>query len=260
MDVFIKDQYKFLMQIIEDVLFSTANITTAKSEEKRLEEDQYVPPSGHICVVKRNFCDGELGGASLLSLGGVRMQESRTWKFANELFCRNVSWSSDKVVVEELLRLKSFQVTTPNGRTASGSVIPPLSGSSVVDLEPEESDKFHLIIVFGEDVERFTSNECLIEITGSVGDRLDADATKWLPRKINYSEFTIPEKWSDGSQFVQNGQVPVTRTGAQVRVLKRLDHSATLLCTGGVSKPSPGPTRIIPEDSSIFLLEYPGMT
>ena len=26
---------------------STANITTAKSEEKRLEEDQYVPPSGH---------------------------------------------------------------------------------------------------------------------------------------------------------------------------------------------------------------------
>ena len=69
---------------------STANITTAKSEEKRLEEDQYVPPSGHICFVKRKLCDGELGGASLLSLGGVRMQESRTWKFANELFCRNV--------------------------------------------------------------------------------------------------------------------------------------------------------------------------
>ena len=239
---------------------STANITTAKSEEKRLEEDQYVPPPGHICFIKRKVCEGESGRASILTLGGVRMQESRTWKYASELFCRNLSWSSEGVVFEDLQRLKSFQVTTTKSRTATGSVTPPLFGSKFVDLEPEESDRFHLIIVFGEDVERFASNSLLIEVKGSVGDKIEADVTRWLPKKMDYSEFTVPEQWSDGSQFVQTGQVPVTRTGAQIGVLNQADLSATILCTGGVSKPSPGPIRINPEDTNIFLLKYPGMT
>ena len=241
-------------------IISTANLTTAKAEEKRLEEEQYVPPPGHICFVKNKYCDGHSGRASILTLGGVKMQESRTWKYASELFCRNLSWSSDGVVVENFLRLKSFQVTTTNARTATGSVTPPLYGSTFVDLEPEESCKFHLIIVFGEDVERFTSNNFIIEVKGSVGDRINADVTKWLPKKIVYSEFKVPEQWSDGSQFVQSGDVPVTRSGAQIGVLHQTDISSTILCTGGVSKPTPGPYRTHPEDSNIFLLEYPGMT
>ena len=132
---------------------SSANITTAKAEEKLLDDDQYVPPPGHISFLKRKVSEGGAGKASIVTLGGVRMQESRTWKYASELFCRNISWSSDAFVVGDLKRLKSFQVTTTKARTATGSVLAPLFGPTFVDLEPEESDSFHLLITFGEDVE-----------------------------------------------------------------------------------------------------------
>ena len=60
---------------------SSANVTTAKSEEKRLEDDQYVPPPGHISFLKELVNDGGAGSATMITLGGVRMQESRTWKY-----------------------------------------------------------------------------------------------------------------------------------------------------------------------------------
>ena len=55
----------------------------------------------------------------------------------------------------------------------------PLFGATFVDLEPEESDKFNLIIGFGEDVERFCSNNLIFVIKGSIGDVIEADVTKW---------------------------------------------------------------------------------
>ena len=81
---------------------SAANVTTAKAEEKLLEDDQYVPPAGHISFLKGKVSEGGAGRASMVTLGGVRMQESRTWKFSSEFFCRNFSWSSEEFLVEEL--------------------------------------------------------------------------------------------------------------------------------------------------------------
>ena len=236
---------------------SSASVTTAKSEEKRLEDDQYVPPPGHISFLKEKVCDGTTGKAKLVTLGGARMQETRTWKFAAELFCRNFCWSSGAFVLDDLLRLKCFQVTTTSARTCTGSVTTPLFGATFVDLEPEESNKFHLIIAFGEDVERFVSNSSILEVKGTVDDdKIEADVTKWLPEKVVYTEFRPPADWSDGSEFVQKGDVPKPRSGAQIGILSRPDpNSALILCTGGVCKPSPGPTRLLPEDSNIFLLE-----
>ena len=86
---------------------SSANVTTAKSEEKRLEDDQYVPPSGHISFLKNWDSDGGAGHASMVTLGGVRMQESRTWKYASELFSRSLAWSSESFNTGDLLRFSS---------------------------------------------------------------------------------------------------------------------------------------------------------
>ena len=58
----------------------------------------------------------------------------------------------------------SFKVTTSKDKKYTGSVTTPLFGSNVVDLETQESKKFHLIIVFGEDVERFCYNNSLLAI------------------------------------------------------------------------------------------------
>ena len=241
---------------------SSANVTTAKAEEKMLEDDQYVPPSGHICFLKRKICDGTAGRAVMVSLGGVRMQESRTWKHASELFSRNLSWTSSAFVTEDLYRLKSFQVTTSKARTSTGSVTTPLMGATFVDLLPEESDEFHLIIALGEDVERFCTNNSILEVKGKVSDKLAADVTKWLPEAVVYRQFQVPKNWSDGSQFVQKGEVPISRSGAKIGILSKPDPSTSsfnILCTGGVCKPTPGPVKFLPQDSNIFLLKYPEM-
>ena len=36
---------------------SSASVTTAKSEEKRLDDEEYVPPPGHISFLKESFSD-----------------------------------------------------------------------------------------------------------------------------------------------------------------------------------------------------------
>ena len=64
---------------------NTANVATAKAEDKLLQDEQYIPPSGHISLLKGKVIDGGAGQASMLTLGGVRMGDSRTAKFAREL-------------------------------------------------------------------------------------------------------------------------------------------------------------------------------
>ena len=117
---------------------STANVTTAKAEEKLLDDEQYVPPPGHFSFLKGKTTDGAAGEAFLVSLGGARMQESRTWKTASELFARKLSWSSGNFVLGDLQRLQSFKVTTSSNKVkkCSGSVTASLFGATFVDLEP----------------------------------------------------------------------------------------------------------------------------
>ena len=115
----------------------TRKVSNAKAEEKLLEDDQYVPPSGHLSFLKSKAIAGGAGTAAMVSLGGVRMQESRTWKYSSEFFCRNLTWTSFDFVVGDLLRLMSFQVTTKKGRKCTGSVTTPLFGATFMDLEPE---------------------------------------------------------------------------------------------------------------------------
>ena len=242
-----------------------ANVSAAKAEEKKLEDNQYVPPPGHISFLKERHSEGGAGGASMVTLGGVRMQESRTWKYASELFSRRLKWTSGSFETGELLRLKSFQVTTANSRTSTGSVTAPLFGATFLDIEPEDSSEFHLIVAFGENVERFCSNNSIFVMKGSIEDeRITADVTKWLPEKVIYREFNKPQKWSDGSELVQKGQVPSGRSGTKLDILCRAGEgesssSYILLCTGGVCNPSPGPIKYLPLDSNIFLLKYPEM-
>ena len=77
-----------------------------------------------------------------------------------------------------------------------------------------------------------------------------------------YSEFKIPDNWSDGSEYVQKGDVPSARSGSKFGILSKPIHdqaSVTILFTGGVCNPSPCSSKYLPLDSNIFLLQYPTM-
>ena len=219
-----------------------AAVKTDKAEEKLLEDEQYVPPPGHVGILKGLKTSESGGAAQYVSLGGSRMDEVRTWGHATELFSRSLAWSTRCFDVGGLIRLGSFQVTTPSARTSQGSVTLPLHGASFVDLEPESSTEFHLLVVHGQNLETFTTNDSILVMKGDAF--LDnVNVTKWLPEPVQYREFTIPEGWSDGSEFVQVGEVPSSRTGSKLGILKfpdKHDKSYLLLSTGGVCNPVPG--------------------
>ena len=76
----------------------------------------------------------------------------------------------------------------------------------------------------------------------------NVNVTKWLPKPVEYSNFTIPEGWNDGSDLVQNGDVPSSRTGSKIGILKtpdRRDKNFLILCTGGVCNPIPGKKKYL---------------
>ena len=176
---------------------STAAVKTDKAEEKMLENDEYVPPPGHCGFIKELRNHEEGGVCKFLSLGGSRMQEVRTWGHASELFSRSLSWTNESFDVGDLTRLNSFQVTTSKARTSKGSVTIPLHGAAFVDMEPETSSNFHILITHGQNLETFTTNDSILVMKGDAGLN-NVTVTKWLPESVEYRQFTIPEGWSDG--------------------------------------------------------------
>ena len=234
---------------------------TDKAEEKLLDDDQYIPPPGHLAFVKGHKSHGEENFAQIVSIGGSRMDEVRTWGHASELFTRSLEWSEQSFEVGDLDRLNSFQVTTTKKRTSKGSVTLPLHGATFVDFEPESSNIFHILVAHGQNLETFTTNDSIMIMKGDANLE-NVTVTKWLPDVFQYREFDIPEGWSDGSEFLQRGKVPSSRTGSKLGILKepcREDSNFVLLSTGGVFNPVPGKKKYLPLDSNVFLLKYPEM-
>ena len=75
-----------------------AAVKTDKAEEKLLDDDQYVPPPGHLGFIKGLITnpDGSQGSAQFVSIGGSRMDEVRTWNHAGEIFSRRKCQSRKK--------------------------------------------------------------------------------------------------------------------------------------------------------------------
>ena len=187
------------------------------------------------------------------------MEDSRTWNHASDLYSRSLDWKGPSFDVVELSRLNSFKVTTSNKRTSKGSVTIPLHGASFVDFEEETSNEFHLLITHGQNLESFSTNDSILIVKGDAGLE-NVTVAKWLANAVEYRNFNIPEGWSDGSEFVQKGEIPSSRTGSKLGILKRPDRwdkNYLILCTGGVYNPIPGKKKYLPLDSNLFLLKYP---
>ena len=50
-----------------------AAVRTDKAKEKLLEDDQYVPPPGHVAIIKSLKSDENGNGAYFCIIGGARM-------------------------------------------------------------------------------------------------------------------------------------------------------------------------------------------
>ena len=198
----------------------------------------------------------------MVSLGGVRMQDGRTWKTASTLTSRTIDITDDCLDLGQLTTLKSFQITSShNNKTTLGSVIPLLTNAAAVDLQSSAFDDLEVILYGGQYCDRVVTSNEVITIKGSIEENINnsqIDVTRYPAKVMNYHEFEVPEGWNTGKDQVQKGEIPASRTGHKLDILRRENGSTLLISTGGHCKPSIIKPFFHPEDS-INVLQVPSM-
>ena len=155
----------------------TAQMVTKKNEEKSISDGTYISPPGCIGVLKNVTINGDQISFDLVTLGGVKMEDIRTWTNSNKIFIRNINLDKNRFDCKNLKVVNSFQVTKTTAKTASGSAIPELITPSYVDLEPQESNLIHLIVYGGQKVDMYETNDDIIIIKGPADLSKDIDVT-----------------------------------------------------------------------------------
>lgn len=252
-----------LVKIKERNFKLVTRTVTSKSEEQSIKDDNHIPPPGHLTFVKNKVWGGGEVSAQLISIGGTRMEDGRTWNMASTLMSRTVKITDDGLNLGSLSCLKSFQITAQHkNRTTKGSVVPNLTNAAGVDLDNEVFDRMNVVMYGGQYADRIVTSGEIVTFEGRVTDDLNdskIDVTRYPDKSIQYKDFKVPEGWKDGSELVQKGEVPTSRTGHGFSKLKVENGSFLLVSSGGHCKPSIVKPFFHPEDS-LNILKLPEMT
>ena len=236
---------------------------TGKAEEASIQDDSHIAPPGHVMFLKNKNVDGDNITGQMINLGGVRMEDGRTWSMSNNLMSRTIDINENRLELGDLTMLKSFQITASHkSKTSKGSVTPALLNAGAVDLEAETSFLLDVILYGGQYTDRVITSDDIIRISGNVSSNLSDSniyVTQYPAKHMEYSELVIPGGWSRGSELVQKGDVPTSRTGAGFTKLRTSDGSTVILSTGGHSKQHVAKPFYHPEDS-INILRLPEMS
>ena len=216
--------------------------------------------SGHVMVVKNQKEEQGTISGKFISLGGIRMEDGRTWGMADDLVARTITVSDTSVEVGPVTVLKLLQVTASHkNKTSRGSVTPKLLNAAYVDMKDPSSDELELVIYGGQKVDLLRSSSDVVVIKGELThDNMSdekLDVTQFPTKKPTFEEFKIPAGWSDGQNLVQKGEIPEGRMGAKMSKIREND----LIVTGGHCKPGVGRKMYHPMDNC-YLLSYPDMT
>ena len=97
----------------------TRTVTT-KSEEQNVKQDNFIPASGHLMFLKnKSVCGRDVSG-QLISIGGTRMTDGRTWNIASSLMSRTLEVKDNSLELGELTSLKPLHKTASHkNKTAS---------------------------------------------------------------------------------------------------------------------------------------------
>ena len=211
---------------------------------------------------KKFKTDGVEVCGQMLSLGGTKMEEGRTWGQSQDLMSRTIRLTNSSLEVGKLSHLKSFHVTSSHkNRTSSGSSTPRLMNAASCDLEPQESSEIRAVIYGGHLVDTGLTSDEIVVIKGKVIEDMSKatiDVTRYPACHKHYTEFNIPAGWPDGSHLVQLGEVPEGRTGSKLSHVRKCGSSDLLISVGGHSKPDYFSNYYHPQ-SSVNLLLVPEM-
>ena len=191
--------------------------------------------------LKNHLVGGDDVRGQLISLGGCKMEDGRTWGHSQDLMSRTFQFSSSYLEVGKLSSLKGFQVTSSHkNRTSSGSSTPRLINAASYDAEPPTSKCLKAIIYGGQSVDSGLTSDEIVVIEGEIDEDISKSnikVTRYPAYHTHYEEFQIPEGWPDGSHLAQVGQIPNGRSGSGLSLVRKIISSNLLVSIGGHSRP-----------------------
>ena len=212
--------------------------------------------------LKNHQVQGSEVSGQLISLGGTKMEDGRTWGSSQDLMSRSFKITNSSIDLGKLSTLKSFQITASHkNRTSSGSSTPRLMNAAACDLENETSTEIKAILYGGQSVDNALTSDEIVLIQGTICEDLSKakiDVTRYPAYHNHYTEFGVPQGWPDGSHLAQSGEIPEGRTGSKLSFLRKSGSSDLLVSIGGHTK-SDYSTDFHHPESSISLLLVPQM-
>ena len=176
----------------------------------------------------------------LISLGGTKMEDGRTWGHSQVLMSRCYKITNSSIELDKMTRIKSFQITSShNNTTCSGSSTPRLMNAAYIDLEPAESSVLKAVIYGGQSADTGLTSDEIVMIQGTIIEDINKakiSVTRYAAAHTYYTEYRVPEGWPDGEHLVQVGEIPESRTGSKLSFLKKIGTSDLLVSIGGHSK------------------------
>ena len=132
-----------------------------------------------------------------------------------------------------------------------------MTNAAFFDLEPPTSNIIRAIVYGGQSVDSGLTSDEVIKIEGVVHENINEssiDVTRYPAKHMHFSEFGVPAGWPDGSNLVQLGEIPTSRTGSRLSLVKKIGSSDLLISIGGHCKENYHKDFYQPQDSINLLL------
>ena len=81
---------------------------TKKSKQKSIQKSDYIPPTGHVSLLKSGVWDeDDTKSCHLIFHNGVDWKHGTSWDFVEDWFCSDITWSSSVINTENLKHVQA---------------------------------------------------------------------------------------------------------------------------------------------------------
>ena len=113
-------------------------LRTATNIQSEINQGKYVPPGGHVSILKSGVDENE-AKKSVIFLGGTDYSQGKQFSFASDLFCLKIESTKETFKLENVNQVKSFSLTpTEHVRMVECSAIHGTNGATLVDKNNEK--------------------------------------------------------------------------------------------------------------------------
>ena len=192
------------------------DLRTASSIQADITKGKYVPPGGHVAILKKGVKENE-EKKTVIFLGGTDHSQGKQYGFSSDLFSIEMESTNETFKLEKVKQVKSCGITTPSDqvRMEQCSAIFGAHGASMVDMKHEEDDEFDAYMWGGQDAELICTQNRLIEIIGDKEFKVETtksgketkissiDVTAYPAKTWTLEDMPLPENFQPETETIK---------------------------------------------------------